>query len=922
MMLGENLEDLVLDGTDDILGYGNQSNNLITGNVGNNELGGGGGDDKLVGAGGDDRLDGGAGNDILDGGSGIDTATYIGALTGVRVDLSRLGPQDTVGGGADTLINVENVFGSWQDDQLIGNSVANRLEGFVGDDVLTGGLGADTLEGGDGVDIFRDTAAGLNGDTILDFTTADQIIIADANINNFQYSLTGNLLTFTGGTLTLGSTPTGPVYAFAAPGGGVQLQIGPLMGTMDQIASELVSGYWDGDVHRWNVAAGGAISVDIHTLTLPEQALARAALAAWTDVTGIGFREVTSGAQITFDHSEEPGGPVAYALTDWTNGFLTSATIHISSSWVNQYGTGLGTYSHQTYIHEIGHALGLGHSGDYNDTANYPTDIIFWNDSWATSVMSYFDQDEAWNQPGNFSIAHAVTPMQADIVAIQMLYGLSTTTRLNDTVYGYHSTAGGIYNASLFPAVAYTIFDNGGNDTLDYSNWLGMQVINLTAETFSSVLGLDGSVAIARGVVIENAIGGGGNDTIIGNAADNRLSGRLGNDTLTGGAGSDTFQDSRAGLNGDTITDLTIGDRIVFTDATLGSFTFSFSGTTLTYAGGSLTLNSPVMGTFVASAAAGGGVQLTIQPYHARNAFNGDGRSDILWRDSSGAVTNSLGQANGGFASNAANFWTTIPTSWSVIGTGDFNGDARADLLWRNPTTGEITNWLGQANGSFVGNDTNFYTTIPTSWQVVGTGDFNGDGRDDLLWRNGSTGQTTNWLAQANGSFVGNDANALSTIGTSWQVAATGDFNGDNRSDILWRDNTGAMTTALGQANGGFAGNSANFWTTISTSWQIVGSGDFNGDGRDDILWRNPTTGEITNWLGQANGSFVGNDTNFYTTIPTSWQVEGIGDFNGDGRDDLLWRNGSTGQTTDWLGQANGSFAGNDANALSTIAAS
>ncbi len=285
-------------------------------------------------------------------------------------------------------------------------------------------------------------------------------------------------------------------------------------------------------------------------------------------------------------------------------------------------------------------------------------------------------------------------------------------------------------------------------------------------------------------------------DTIIGNSAANTLTGRSGLDTLTGNAGNDTFLDTRAGLNGDTITDFVGGDRIVFSDATLASFTFSLSGTTLNYTGGSLTLGA-IVGPIVASAAAGGGVQLTTRDAHGD--FNGDGRSDILWRDNTGALTTALGQANGGFASNASNFWTTIPTSWQVIGSGDFNGDGRDDILWRD-NAGATTSWLGQANGSFAGNDTNFYTTIPTSWQVVGIGDFNGDGRDDLLWRNGSTGQTTDWLGQANGSFAGNDANAFSTIGSSWQVAGTGDFNGDGRDDILWRDNTGAMTTSLGQS--------------------------------------------------------------------------------------------------------------------------
>ncbi len=412
--------------------------------------------------------------------------------------------------------------------------------------------------------------------------------------------------------------------------------------------------------------------------------------------------------------------------------------------------------------------------------------------------------------------------------------------------------------------------------------------------------------------------GNGGNDLLVGGSGEDILTGGSGIDTLTGGDDVDRFRDTAAGLNGDHITDFLPGDRIQITDLNLATANIGVVGSTITYNGGSVTVDNLGPGRLIVRAVQTGGIEIRFQAI-PENDFNGDGYSDILWRDDTGAITNSLGQANGGFASNAANFWTTIPTSWSVIGTGDFNGDGRADLLWRNPTTGEITNWIGQANGSFVGNDANFYTTIPTSWQVVGTGDFNGDGRDDLLWRNGSTGQITDWLAQANGSFVGNDANALGTIGTSWQVAGTGDFNGDGRSDILWRDNTGAVTNSLGQSNGGFASNAANFWTTIPTSWQIAGTGDFNGDGRADILWRNPTTGEITNWLGQANGSFVGNDANFYTTIPTSWQVEGIGDFNGDGRDDLLWRNGSTGQTTDWLAQPNGSFVGNDANALGTI---
>ena len=714
--------------------------------------------------------------------------------------------------------------------------------------------------------------------------------------------------------------------------------------TNDQIADQLSSGYWGGDDHHFNVTQGGTITVNISGLTSAETTLARTALAAWADIIGVQFQEVTSGGQIVFYNEEESGEPTAYADSVWTNGIISSSEVHISTSWVNQYGSALGTYGYQTYLHEIGHALGLGHAGNYNNVATYPYDALYVNDSWATSVMSYFTQTESdyFNSRG-FSRLNVVTPMAADILAVQSLYGLSATTRSGDTTYGFNSNLPltSIYNAqqNSLSGFAYTIFDTGGTDTIDFSGYLNVvQLIDLNPEAFSNVAGRTGNMTIARGTIIENAIGGTGRDTIFGNSANNVLSGITGNDTigggsgndtltggsgvdvLTGGSGTDTFQDTRSGLNGDTITDFSAGDKIVFTDATLGAFTFTLSGSTLTYTGGSLTLTG-LTGTLVASAAAGGAVQLMIQAVNdARNDFNGDGRSDILWRDNTGTMTTSLGQANGGFASNAANFWASVPTSWQVIGTGDFNGDGRDDILWRD-NTGATTNWLGQSSGAFSGNDTNFYTNVPTGWQVQGIGDFNGDGRDDILWRNPSTGQTTDWLGQGNGSFAGNDANALSTIAASWQVTGTGDFNGDGRSDILWRDNMGTLTTSLGQANGGLASNAANFWTTIPTNWQVVGSGDFNGDGRDDILWRD-NTGATTNWLGQVNGGFSGNDGNFYATVATSWQVEGIGDFNGDGRDDILWRNPSTGQTTDWLGQANGAFTGNDANAFSTIAAS
>jgi hypothetical protein len=703
----------------------------------------------------------------------------------------------------------------------------------------------------------------------------------------------------------------------------VQAGTAPPFATVNTLAAFLTTGYWDGASHNFPVSQGGTISVNMTALNSTEQNLARTALAEWTDIIGVHFQEVTSGGQILFDNSEDSSGsPVAETDASWSRtGVESSAHVHISSSWVNRYGTSLNSYSFQTYIHEIGHALGLGHEGEYNGDGTYSTDALFQNDAWSTSIMSYFDQREnTYFANQGFSRDYAVTPMEADIVAMQTLYGLSTTTRTGDTTYGFNSNAGGVYSASAYPNVALTIFDSGGNDTLDYSLSSANQLINLNPETFSNVNGGVGNLSIGRGVVIENAIGGSGRDTIIGNSADNIVRGGLGSDVLSGGLGNDTFLDTIAGHNGDSITDFGVGDKIVFSDATLGSFSFTLSGSVLSYSGGSLTLSNAAAGALTASVASGGGVQLslgtgiTTMALWGHADFNGDGRDDILWRSDTGRVTDWLGQAvSGGFVSNFSNADANAGTDWHVVGAGDFNGDGRSDVLWRNDN-GDVTDWLGQASGGFISNFGNAFYHIDNSWHVAGTGDFNGDGREDILWRN-DNGRVTDWLGQAgSGGFVSNFASADANAGTDWHIAGTGDFNGDGRTDVLWRNDNGDVTDWLGQSSGGFVSNFGNAFYHIDSSWHVAGTGDFNGDGRDDILWYNDS-GRVTDWLGQAgSGGFVSNFASADANAGTDWHIVGTGDYNGDGRSDVLWRN-NNGDVTDWLGQAGGGFASNFGNA-------
>ncbi len=285
-----------------------------------------------------------------------------------------------------------------------------------------------------------------------------------------------------------------------------------------------------------------------------------------------------------------------------------------------------------------------------------------------------------------------------------------------------------------------------------------------------------------------------------------------------------------------------------------------------------------------------------------------------MWRHDSGLLTDWLGTASGGFTQNFANAAANVATSWHVAATGDFDGDGNDDILWRHDS-GLITDWLGEDDGGFADNFANAAANVATSWQVVGTGDFDGDGNDDILWRHDS-GLVTDWLGEDDGGFAANFANSAANVATSWHVAATGDFDGDGNDDILWRHDSGLITDWLGEDDGGFADNFANAAANVATSWHVVGTGDFNGDGRDDILWRHDS-GLITNWLGEADGGFAANGS-VLAQAGAGWSVAATGDYNGDNYDDILWRSES-GQVTNWLGSANGGFTSNHANFFASV---
>ena len=312
--------------------------------------------------------------------------------------------------------------------------------------------------------------------------------------------------------------------------------------TIPELADQLVNGFWEWTGYNgttplsWQDA--NDITVDLSNLTNQQASLARLSLELWEDVADIDFREVSGGGDIVFTNTDSG----AYATHDSTGVYFDPGLIiNIGYDW-NGGDTAIDSYTFLTYIHEVGHALGLGHQGNYNANAVYGIDNQFANDSWALSVMSYFSQDEA----GTGSYRLAFTPQMADIYAIQQIYGAATDTRAGNTIYGgANNTVDGALATALAGATlgvpAFTIYDTGGNDTVDVSEYSGNQTINLVGGSLSSVGGLLNNVGIYLTSVIENAVSGSGDDLITGNDANNVLRGNAGADTLMGASGDDTL---------------------------------------------------------------------------------------------------------------------------------------------------------------------------------------------------------------------------------------------------------------------------------------------------------------------------------------------------------------------------------------------
>jgi len=213
--------------------------------------------------------------------------------------------------------------------------------------------------------------------------------------------------------------------------------------------------------------------------------------------------------------------------------------------------------------------------------------------------------------------------------------------------------------------------------------------------------------------------------------------------------------------------------------------------------------------------------------------------------------------------SNAAGSTTSdVGTLTVIVGSGDFNGDGKTDVIWNNTVTGDRYIWM--MNGTTFASSVYLDTVLP-QWQISGAGDFNGDGKTDLLWSNTVTGDRYIWLM--NGTTFSTSVFLGNTL-PQWKVVGSGDFNADGKTDLVWT-NTVTGDRYIWLMNGTTFGTSV-FLGNVLPQWEISATGDFNGDGQTDLVWTNTATGDRYIWL--MNGTTFVTSVYLDTVLP-QWQL-------------------------------------------------
>src|SRR5437016_9744986 len=223
-----------------------------------------------------------------------------------------------------------------------------------------------------------------------------------------------------------------------------------------------------------------------------------------------------------------------------------------------------------------------------------------------------------------------------------------------------------------------------------------------------------------------------------------------------------------------------------------------------------------------------------------------------------------------------------VPNGFLFTAGGTLNWGGGTDIVSYAslPTDGKLS--IDRAGATAINSPTNFAGVTGTTRKM--RFDFDGDGKDDILWRNSATGE--NYIYFMNGTAVRTGGFLRTVADLNWTIAGVGDFDGNGKADILWR-NTSTGQNYIYLMNGTAILSEGYLRTVADLNWTIAGVGDFDGDGKDDILWRNSATGE--NYIYLMNGIAIRTESYLRQVADLNWKIAGVGDVDGVGADDILW---------------------------------
>ena len=896
-----------------------------------------GGNDDFRGGIGNDVFNGGADDDMLDGGTGgVDTAVFstqpgvndiIWNGTGYTVigsdgidTLTNMDVIDDVGGGSKILLvgaggyatinaaiaaaNAGDTIlvapGTYNENVLLNKSVT--LMGAAPGVVIQGTFETDNAIAGD-VNVFLRTGnagsySGAAGNGIA--VSANNVTISNITLDGFLTGVAATGANVSGLTLS-GVTVQDSVFGFGKPNGTT------LTGLLIE-DSAFIDSYIGVYLYNDNPALAGASDAIDTTITnttfldLTQKGIYAETAQGTTLFDGLIMNNVGqygggtpfgangangSGIDLNFKFNTY-AGDVTISNFDFLNvgsstgvdpnGHANAAAIAVKGRDEPNHGTygpnpadvsDLTVTIVNGSIDGTSTGIRAGEAGKPDTTANVSGPAVTVQNVSIENNLSNASHEQLDNRTG--SLMTVTGNNQANVLHVASTVTSTGPVRLVG-LGGADDLMGGNGNDILQGGTGNDILDGGaGNDTADYSDATANN-LNVNLNTGVSGGGGRGSDTLFN---IENVLGSSFNDKMTGNAGVNMLIGAGGTDQLNGGGGNDILW---GGAGDDTITGGAGNGDVAYFSGHEWEYT-TVNLTNVDGLDGNDTLATVERLKFLA-------------PDHVSD-LNNDGYGDLLfYRSTDGKLNTITSDGTGTEAVTAVG--GAFGANWRAVGTGVFRIDTNrnSSLLLQDTATGNLEIWRAGANSAIT-----LLTTQPGSadWNAVAVGDFDGDGASDVLLHNSTGTPQTQVMflggnAQFNGAVTAVTAVDPVPVASGFVPVASGDFNGDGKSDILWRKPASTDGDVRVTLMDGARIVEHSIISGPGAGYTAYGTGDFDSDGKSDILFTN-AGGDALIWT--MDGTQQTGTSGIFAKPSAGSVLRGAEDYNRDGTSDLLWQDGA-----------------------------